>query len=79
MNKTVQVEERKKVACTCPSALREIIDGIVREMAAALPIIRMPLAGILNRIEDFRMSPGDGLPISFEEVFLVPLEARESA
>ena len=79
MNKTVQVEERKKVVCTCPSALQEIVDGIIREMVAALPIIRMPLVGILNRIEDFRMSLGDGLPISFEEVFLVPLEARESA
>ena len=77
MNKTIQDEEREKVTCTCPSALREIVDSIVREMAVVLPIIRMPLLGILNRIEDFHMSLGDGLPISFEEVFLIPLEARE--
>jgi len=65
--------------CRLSSALRGIGDSFVCEMETALPIPGMQFAGVLNRIEEFRMSFGDGIPISPEEVGLVLLEPREWA
>jgi len=71
--------KRKKNAVPLSSALWGIGDSFICEMESALPILGMQFAGVLNHIEEFHMSFGDGIPISPEEVSLILLEPREWA